>query len=85
MDNNLITISAHQECKRRLIYTPIHRIPIGEPVIFPNGAHGITVKWKREGKTVKETITLDQLHELVAEITNSENGQGAPTWRNPAR
>ena len=48
-----------------LIYSPKEKIPIGEPVIFPNGGHGIRLKWRRGKKYVTEIISLDTLHELV--------------------
>ena len=50
-----------------LIYSPEEKIPIGEPVVMPEGAHGIRFKWRRGKKDVTETVTLDKLHELVAQ------------------
>ena len=49
-----------------LIYSPKEHIPIGEPVIFPNGGHGLRLKWRRGKRNVTETVSLDTLHELVA-------------------
>lgn len=48
-----------------LIYSPTERIPIGEPVILPDGAHGIRFKYKRKKHNVTEVVPLDKLHELV--------------------
>ena len=50
-----------------LIYSPEEKIPIGEPVILPNGGHGIRLKWRRGKKDVTEVVTLDMLHELVVQ------------------
>ncbi len=50
-----------------LIYSPLERIPIGEPVILPNGGHGIRLKWQRGKKKITEIVSLDKLHELVAQ------------------
>ena len=61
-----------------LIYSPEERIPIGEPVILPNGGHGIRLKWKRQNKFVTEVVALDKLHELVMQGRNSASEQRAP-------
>lgn len=47
----------------QLIYSPQERIPIGEPIILPNGVHGIRFKYKRK----TEVVSLDKLHELVVQ------------------
>ena len=62
------------EQARQLIYSPVEHIPIGEPVILPNGGHGICFKRKRKNGDVMEVVTLDKLHELVAQgnIKSSE-------------
>ena len=57
-----------------LIYSPKEKIPIGEPVITPQGAHGIRFKWKRGKKDVTETVTLDKLHELVVRKEEKRTG-----------
>ena len=62
-----------------LIYTPREHIPIGEPFIFPDGGHGILVKWRRGKKDVKEIVRLDELHELVVQ------GKSKPAVRDPHR
>lgn len=51
-----------------LIYSPAEKIPIGEPVILPNGGHGIRLKWRRGKKSITEVVTLDKLHELVMQV-----------------
>ncbi len=61
-----------------LIYTPQKKIPIGEPVILPNGSHGISFKWKHGKNAVTETVPLDTLHELVAQGKNKTSGQRSP-------
>lgn len=48
---------------RQLVYSPTQKIPIGEPVILPSGAHGIRFKYKRK----TEVVSLDKLHEVVAQ------------------
>ena len=53
------------EYSKQLIYSPVEHIPIGEPVILPNGGHGICFKRKRKNGDVKEIVPLDKLHELV--------------------
>lgn len=64
--------------KSRLIYSPIEHIPIGEPVILPNGGHGIRLKWRRGDRDVTETVTLDKLHELVVQGKNKTSDQNSP-------
>lgn len=61
----------------KLIYSPRERIPIGEPVIMPDGAHGIRFKRKRKSGDVTETVPLDTLHELVSE-RKGKGGQASP-------
>ena len=61
-----------------LIYSPIEHIPIGEPVILPNGGHGIRLKWRKGKKNVTETVTLDELHELVAQGKLKASEQRTP-------
>ena len=46
---------------------PGKKIPLGEPVILPNGAHGLRIKWKRGKKDVTETVPLDKIHELIVQ------------------
>jgi hypothetical protein len=53
------------ENPKQLIYSPVEHIPIGEPVILPNGGHGICFKRKRKTGDVTEVVPLDKLHELV--------------------
>lgn len=66
------------EKNTQLIYSPIERIPIGEPVILPNGGHGIRLKWKRGNKAVTEVVTLDKLHELVLQGKIQTSEQRSP-------
>lgn len=61
-----------------LIYTPKERIPLGEAVILPDGAHGLKVKWRRGKRDVTEIVTLDKLHELVAQGNIKSSGQRSP-------
>ena len=61
-----------------LIYTPQEKIPLGEPVILPDGGHGIRLKWRRGKKDVTEIVTLDKLHELVAQGNIKASGQRSP-------
>lgn len=35
---------------KNVIYSPEEKIPLGESVILPNGAHGLGIKWKRGKK-----------------------------------
>lgn len=49
----------------KLIYSPKEKIPIGEPVILPDGSHNLRLKWKRGKASVTEIISLDKLHELI--------------------
>ena len=60
---------------RKLIYSPLEKIPIGEPVILPGGNHGICFKWKRKHGDVTETVSLDKLHELVMQGKHITGGQ----------
>ena len=66
------------EKNTQLIYSPIERIPIGEPVILANGGHGIRLKWKRGNKAVTEVVTLDKLHELVLQGKIQTSEQRSP-------
>ena len=61
-----------------LSYSPKERIPIGEPVILPNGGHGIRLKWQRGKKKITEIVTLDKLHELVAQGKSKASEQSTP-------
>ena len=61
-----------------LIYSPAEKIPIGEPVILTNGGHGIRLKWRRGKKDVTEVVTLDKLHELVAQGKIKASEQRSP-------
>lgn len=61
-----------------LIYSPEEKIPIGEPVILSNGGHGIRLKWRRGKKVVTEVVTLDKLHELVAQGKIQTSKQRSP-------
>ena len=63
---------------KTLIYSPEEKIPIGEPIILPGGGHGIRLKWRRGRKDVMEIVTLDKLHELVAQGNNKTSEQGSP-------
>ena len=63
---------------KTLIYSPAEKIPIGEPVILPNGGHGIRLKWRRGKKDVTEIVTLDKLHELVAQGKIKTSEQSSP-------
>lgn len=62
----------------QLIYSPEEKIPIGEPVILANGGHGIRLKWRRGKKDVTEVVTLDKLHELVAQGKIKASEQRSP-------
>lgn len=75
MNNNL---------SRQIIYSPEERIPIGEPVILPDGGHGIKLKWRRGKRDVTEIVTLDKLHELVVQGRIRTSSQGSPSRRNSA-
>lgn len=59
----------------RLIYSPKERIPIGEPILLPDGGHGIRLKWQRGKKKVTEIVSLDKLHELVMQGNKNTNEQ----------
>ena len=61
-----------------LIYSPEEKIPIGEPIILPNGGHGIRLKWRRGKKDVTEIVTLDKLHELVLQGKSQIGEQRSP-------
>lgn len=61
-----------------LIYSPEEKIPIGEPIILPNGGHGIRFKWRRGKRDVTEIVTLDKLHELVAQGKIKASEQRSP-------
>ena len=63
---------------KTLIYSPEEKIPIGEPIILPGGGHGIRLKWRRGRKDVMEIVTLDMLHELVAQGNNKTSEQRSP-------
>lgn len=56
-----------QNNSRKLIHSPIQNIPIGEPIILPDGGHGLRISWQRKHskETVTEDISLDKLNELV--------------------
>lgn len=47
-----------QPQKRTMMYTPVHRIPIGEPVKTPDGNRA--VKFKKHGGKETEIIPLDE-------------------------
>ncbi len=64
--------------EKSLIYSPVERIPIGEPVILPNGGHGIRFKWKRKNGDVTEIVPLDKLHELVVQGKDQTSEQRTP-------
>ena len=66
------------EKNTHLIYSPEKKIPIGEPVILPNGGHGIRLKWKRGKENITEVVTLDKLHELVLQGKNRTGEQISP-------
>ncbi len=61
-----------------MIYSPEKKIPIGEPIILPNGSHCIRLKWRRGKKDVTEVVTLDKLHELVAQGKIQTSEQRSP-------
>ena len=63
---------------KTLIYSPEEKIPIGEPIILPGGGHGIRLKGRRGRKDVVEIVTLDKLHELVAQGNNKTSEQRSP-------
>ena len=63
---------------KTLIYSPEEKIPIGEPIILPNGGHGIRLKWRRGKRDVTEIVTLDKLHELVAQGKIKASEQRSP-------
>lgn len=54
------------ERKRTLIYSPKEKIPIGEPVVLPDGTLGIEFRHKRKSGCVTETVPMDKLLELVS-------------------
>ena len=58
---------------RNLIYSPQHKIPLGEAVILPDGTHALIVKWGHGNRAVNETIRLEALIELIMQsnIRNS--------------
>lgn len=51
------------ERKKNLIYSPKEKIPIGEPVVLPNGALDVEFKHKRKSDCVTETVPMDKLVE----------------------
>ena len=63
---------------KELIYSPQERIPIGEPVILPDGGYGIKLKWRRGNRDVTEIVTLDKLHELVVQGKIKTGSQSSP-------
>lgn len=59
--------------ERKLIYTPLEHIPIGEPLLLPGGGHGLRLKRKRKSGEVTETVSLDSIHELIAESVRQDS------------
>ena len=56
--------------KSNMIYTPIYKIPIGEPVVLSDGSYGIRVKKPNNSK--QEVVSLSLLMTLVIKKVNSE-------------
>ena len=50
---------------KRMIYTPVEKIPIGEVVVTENGTYGLLLKRRRKTSTVTEFIPLDKLLEAI--------------------
>lgn len=63
------------QSNKNMIYSPEEKIPLGEPVILPNGAHGLRIKWKRGKKDVTETVPLDKIHELIVQEAAKANSR----------
>ncbi len=58
-----------QPQKRTMMYTPVHRIPIGEPVKTPDGNRA--VKFKKHGGKETEIIPLDTFIAMLVHATDS--------------
>ena len=54
--------------RRYRVKTPLHRIPIGEPVRGDDGRLGLRIK--KQGTQVCEIIWLDQIYGLVSRAVN---------------
>ena len=54
--------------RKYLVKTPLHRIPIGEPVCSDDGRLGLRIK--KQGTQVCEIIWLDQIYGLVSRAVN---------------
>lgn len=62
----------HPVSKPHLIKTPVHNIPIGEPVKTPDGHYCIRIK-KPKGSEY-EDLTLDCLISMVVKEADAQNG-----------
>ena len=62
---------------KNVIYSPEEKIPLGESVILPNGAHGLGIKWKRGKKDATETAPLDKIHELIIQQAVKADRKGS--------
>ena len=57
-------MKSNSDSRPRVVKTPIHNIPIGEPVQNAEGRLGLRLK--KPGEPVYETIWLDQMTGIVA-------------------
>ena len=55
--------------KACLVRTPVHQIPIGEPVFSEDGRPGLRIK--KQGTPLCEIIWLDQIYGIVFTTTAS--------------
>lgn len=60
-------MTEHQK-KAELMYTPVHRIPIGEPVKTADGTRA--VKFKKQGSKETEVIPLDTFIAMLVHATD---------------
>lgn len=52
----------------KLVYTPKNHIPIGEPIIWPDGTQA--VRFKKAKENITEEIPVLQLIEMLIQATN---------------
>ena len=56
--------------KPELIYTPMHKIPIGEAIKTENGLKAIRIK--KPGSKIHEIITLDNFFALLVKAADGK-------------
>lgn len=54
--------------KSRIVKTPIHNIPIGEPIKNDDGRLGL--RMKKQGELEFEDVWIDQMFTMVAKAVN---------------